>query len=655
VWRAIPLPAGSKWHHTSGEFATLAASPDGTMALLCGELKREEDKGDDDDNNNNNNSNNNSNNNNNNNNNSGTSAGKKGTGEPVWSKNGGGKAKRAGQVHRGDWGELLYDAEDPRLFVVDLAAGKLADVDTDHAYGPRHACGQGVWIDDGAIAFTVYERPSRNRPGLRYCVNRRSSVARVCLETGEFATLSDQSEGDARCPIVLPGRGEVAFLETRARGDADAHGSASLLRVRDARCEREIRDVITVVDTPESPEAFQGLFTGGFVRNAARFAPGKLVIETLWRTAVRVLVVDVETGDLQVIGPETELVGAGTSPARIRRALHVLDVCEGAILCSTSDPVHPASAILVTDAANTADTAAAHRRWHAEVVLDAPREAKEALANLRVTELRGAGFEALLVEPSAEARPERGAPLLAFPHGGPHSAFSGDFFTAPAFLALSGYAVLEINYRGSTGFGMEFLLALRGNAGIMDVEDCLCAVGAALARGGLDPQRVGVIGGSHGGFLGAHLSAVVPTAAAGGAQQQQEGEGAAAPRFPGPFRCAVLRNPVIDIATMSGTTDIPDWCASVTGTASLDEMRARSPIAHVGRVRGAVLLMIGLKDLRVPPAQGYQFWRALDDLGKARACELIAYDSDSHPLSTPATQIDVHVRTAAWLDEHMSV
>ena len=136
------------------------------------------------------------------------------------------------------------------------------------------------------------------------------------------------------------------------------------------------------------------------------------------------------------------------------------------------------------------------------------------------------------------------------PHGGPHSACHVGWSQTNAFLAANGFATLMVNYRGSTGFGDSALLSLLGKCGRQDVDDCVAALVAALTldatpsgkggKGGkdreeegeevaihsrtrsscrslLDPQRVAVLGGSHGGFLTCHLMGQRPDLFAAGA------------------------------------------------------------------------------------------------------------------------------------------
>ncbi len=285
-------------------------------------------------------------------------------------------------------------------------------------------------------------------------------------------------------------------------------------------------------------------------------------------------------------------------------------------------------------------------------------------------------FEAALLwsEDAAASAPAGGLPLVLVPHGGPHAAFSTAFGAHHAFLAASGVAVLLVNYRGSTGYGDEALASLPGRVGSADVGDCVAALGAALSLGGgsggggalprVDPARVAVSGGSHGGFLAAHLVS-------------QEGTRER-------FRAAILRNPVTDVSAMQGATDIPDWCwveafgaaggamPPALSAAHRAAMFASSPMAHVGRVRVApvggghatpVLLMLGLKDRRVPPSQGLAWWHALRAVGWEHGgagavpdthARLLLYPEDTHALDAPATEADAWVQIAQWLAVHLA-
>lgn len=99
-----------------------------------------------------------------------------------------------------------------------------------------------------------------------------------------------------------------------------------------------------------------------------------------------------------------------------------------------------------------------------------------------------------------------------------------------------------MNFRGSIGAGQNSVDSLLGKVGEVDVSDCMVALRAAFKKfPWIDVDRVALVGGSHGGFLVTHLSGQHPDA----------------------FKAVVARNPVIDVASMSITSDIPDWLVRV--------------------------------------------------------------------------------------------
>jgi len=235
-------------------------------------------------------------------------------------------------------------------------------------------------------------------------------------------------------------------------------------------------------------------------------------------------------------------------------------------------------------------------------------------------------------------------PLIVVPHGGPHSATPTTFVPSYSYLCQHGrYAVLHVNFRGSTGFGQAALESLAGNAGTQDVLDVVAATNAAIDTGRIDPERVGICGGSHGGFLAAHLSG----------------------QHPDLFKVASMRNPCINIASMVTATDIPDWCHVETlgiGKYDWDNFRApskeendkmwdNSPIAHLENVKAPSLIALGMKDRRVPPSQGLEYFHSLR--AKSLPTKLLVYEDCDHAIDRVVSEADFWINTKQWFDKHL--
>jgi len=228
------------------------------------------------------------------------------------------------------------------------------------------------------------------------------------------------------------------------------------------------------------------------------------------------------------------------------------------------------------------------------------------------------------------------APLIVWPHGGPHGVITTTFNKTALFFCKLGFSVLFVNYRGSTGHGEENVNSLLGRIGDMDVKDCDYSREVCLAAlPNLSPQKVFLLGGSHGGFLVTHLAG----------------------QYPDNYKGVVARNPVTNLASMCEVTDIPDWTFNERGAqyawlhpdpSTLQEMWIRSPIAHIENIKAPIFLMVGAVDLRVPPSQATQFYHSLKALGK----EVLMHEyDDNHPLAKPNHDVNVMISAATFYND----
>ena len=181
-------------------------------------------------------------------------------------------------------------------------------------------------------------------------------------------------------------------------------------------------------------------------------------------------------------------------------------------------------------------------------------------------------------------------PLLVRIHGGPTASARAEFSPSLLFWTSRGFAVADVNYRGSTGFGRQYRDQLRGEWGVADVQDCIAAARFLAEQGLVDPGRCVIRGGSAGGF----------TALAALCFQQAWG-------FDGTFVAACSLYGVTDLAALAADTHKFEsrYLDGLVG--SLPEQaatyRARSPLFHAEHLSRPVLLLQGADDKVVPPAQ----------------------------------------------------
>jgi dipeptidyl aminopeptidase/acylaminoacyl peptidase len=201
-------------------------------------------------------------------------------------------------------------------------------------------------------------------------------------------------------------------------------------------------------------------------------------------------------------------------------------------------------------------------------------------------------------------------PLIVIVHGGPTSQMTASYHAQTQFLTTRGYAVLEVNYRGSTGYGRDYWLRLRGSWGIYDVEDSVSGARYLAEQGRVDPKRRVIMGGSAGGFT--VLQALVT--------------------HPGFFTAGVCLYGVSNQFTLATDTHKFEqhYLDSLLGP--LPEAAAvyheRSPIFHADQIRDPIAVFQGDIDRVVPRAQSDEIVASL----KARNVphEYHVYEGEGH-------------------------
>jgi len=236
------------------------------------------------------------------------------------------------------------------------------------------------------------------------------------------------------------------------------------------------------------------------------------------------------------------------------------------------------------------------------------------------------------------SKPAHNLPLIVLPHGGPASRDDGGFDWLPQALASRGYAVLQPQFRGSYGFGWNFMAAGFGQLGRKMQTDLSDGVRHLASQGLIDSKRVCIVGMSYGGY-----------AALAGASMD-----------PGVYRCAV------SVAGISDLQEFLLWRRKRIGAdspgmrfwdrflgskgASDPALAVISPITHVARINAPVLLIHGDDDTVVPIAQSEIMQRAMQRAGKQ--VSFVKLDSEDHWLSRSETRKQLLLSTVNFLERH---
>lgn len=250
----------------------------------------------------------------------------------------------------------------------------------------------------------------------------------------------------------------------------------------------------------------------------------------------------------------------------------------------------------------------------------------------------GLDLEGVLIHP-LERPPGARVPLVVIVHGGPEAHFSNGWLTTHSrpgqLLAARGMAVFYPNYRGSTGRGVAFSKLGQGDPAGKEFDDLVDGVDHLIDVGLVDRAKVGITGGSYGGYATAW----------------------AATKLSDRFAAAVMFAGATEEVSKWGTSDIPnelvvvhslrwpwqDWAFALE----------RSPVRWVEQARTPLLILHGKDDPRVHPGQALLLYRALKTLGKVPV-RLVLYPGEKHGNRRAASRLDYGLRLVEWLGHYLT-
>jgi len=281
---------------------------------------------------------------------------------------------------------------------------------------------------------------------------------------------------------------------------------------------------------------------------------------------------------------------------------------------------------------------APERVTHVNPWLDDVRMGEQSVVTYEARD--GLKIEGLLIKP---VNYEEGTevPLIVNVHGGPEAHYSNGwltYYSSPGQMAAAkGYAVFYPNYRGSTGRGIEFLKSSQGDAAGAEYDDIVDGVDYLIDKGIADPERIGVTGGSYGGYA----------------------TGWMATYYSDRFAAGVMNFGISNNISKWGTSDIPEELYLVHARERLWEDNnwqkylERSPIYHVGNAQTPLLITHGKADTRVHPSQSLELFRHMKVRKPEVPLRLVRYPGAGHGYRRATAQYDYTLRMFRWFDTYL--
>jgi dipeptidyl aminopeptidase/acylaminoacyl peptidase len=509
-------------------------------------------------------------------------------------------------------GEGFYDDRRRHLFVAALRGQERGEV-------RQITCGelnesQPGWSPDGKrLAFVSARHDERDR-------DNKSDVWTIAVdEEGAAPQRVTRTTGPCEEPQFSPDGYWIAFTG-HDNAPASGPGTISGLWVVPADGSAPPRNIAAKLDRP----------VGSGPMTDSRY--GSSSDRPTWTPdGTGLLAIVSDRGDAPLLNLDVESGAARTVLAGRRQIVSVSASADGRHLAyAVSTGTMPADLFacdLGDDGAGTAERRLtdANGAFFAEVAIRAPQKYRYHAAN-------GQELDAWVITPPG-FDPSKRYPLILEIHGGPQGLYGEGFYHEFQLLAGRGYVVLYTNPRGSDGYGQGFVSALRNDWGGVDYRDVIAGLDWLVAQGFVDESRMGVTGGSYGGYLTNWIIGQTTR-----------------------FKAAVSGRSTSNRYSHYGHSDIGhltgDWSFGGPPWENEAHYRERSPLTYVANVHTPLLLEHQENDLRCPVPQAEEFYTALKKLG--REVEFVRFPDESHGMSRtgkPAHRVERLARIAAWFDK----
>lgn len=298
-----------------------------------------------------------------------------------------------------------------------------------------------------------------------------------------------------------------------------------------------------------------------------------------------------------------------------------------------SSPTHPDEVFYLTNGENAMqERMTYHNEWlnsvnlgRQEVVSYQTRDGKYTIDGILIYPV---GYE--------EGTP---VPVITQVHGGPESHYDNGWLTSystPGQMAAGkGYAVFYPNYRGSTGRGIDFAFSSQADLAGAEFDDIVDGVDFLIEQGIADSSRVGVTGGSYGGYASAWMSTY----------------------YSERFAASVMFVGISNNLSKWGESDIPEELYLVHARKRLwndwNWFLRRSPIYHVENAQTPILIMHGAEDTRVHPSQSLELYRHLKVRKPDLPVRLVFYPGEGHGNTRASAKLDYSYRMLQWFDTYL--